>query len=49
MKEAVAREVYAQGILVRNEKMYLSTAHSDDDIDQSVLAYRNGLKRAGRT
>jgi glutamate-1-semialdehyde 2,1-aminomutase len=49
MKEAVAREVYAQGILVRNEKMYLSTAHSDDDIDQIVLAYRNGLKRAGRT
>jgi glutamate-1-semialdehyde 2,1-aminomutase len=49
MKEAVAREVYAQGILVRNEKMYLSMAHSDDDIDQIVLAYRNGLKRAGRT
>jgi glutamate-1-semialdehyde aminotransferase len=25
--------------------MYLSTAHSDDDIDQIVLAYRNALKR----
>jgi glutamate-1-semialdehyde aminotransferase len=49
MKEAVAREVYAQGILVRNEKMYLSLTHSDEDIDQIVLAYRNGLKRAGRT
>jgi glutamate-1-semialdehyde 2,1-aminomutase len=49
MKEAVAREVYAQGILVRNEKMYLSLTHSDEDIDQIVLAYRNGLKRAGRS
>jgi glutamate-1-semialdehyde 2,1-aminomutase len=45
MKEAVARVVYEQGILVRNEKMYLSLAHSDDDIDQIVAAYRNGLAR----
>lgn len=45
MKEAIARAVYEQGILVRNEKMYLSLAHSDDDIDQIVLAYRNALTR----
>jgi glutamate-1-semialdehyde 2,1-aminomutase len=45
MKEAIGRAVYEQGILVRNEKMYLSAAHSDDDIDQIVLAYRNALTR----
>ena len=45
MKEAVARVVYEQGILVRNEKMYLSLAHSDDDIDQIIAAYRNGLAK----
>jgi glutamate-1-semialdehyde 2,1-aminomutase len=49
MKEAVAREVYEQGILVRNEKMYISMAHSDEDIDQIVLAYRNGLTRVGHS
>jgi len=48
MKETIARAVYDQGILVRNEKMYLSLAHSDDDIDQIVTAYRNALKRVAQ-
>jgi glutamate-1-semialdehyde 2,1-aminomutase len=43
MKESVGRQVFERGVFVRNEKMYLSLAHSDEDIARIVAAYRDAI------
>lgn len=48
LKSAVAHEVYSQDIFVRDEKMYLSLAHTDDDISAISTAYRVALSRVLR-
>lgn len=44
LKEAISTEAFRRGIFVRDEKMYLSLAHTDEDISAILEAYRSAIK-----